>query len=75
MHSYVRGSPRAKFDVGDFNSFRGIACEGHTYARTHFDLVYLKHFSKVVSDFENKKKKRKKFIQYDQKVDKKGEEN
>ena len=43
--------------------------------RTHFGLVYLKHFSKVVSDFENKKKKRKKFIQYDQKVDKKGEEN
>ena len=33
MHSHVSGSQRAKFYDDDFNSFRGIACEGHT--RTH----------------------------------------
>ena len=30
MHSHLRGSYRAKCDDDDFNSFRGIACEGHT---------------------------------------------
>ena len=28
MHSHVLGSHRAKFEDDDFNSFRGIACEG-----------------------------------------------
>ena len=37
MHSHIRGNHRAKLDDDDFNSFRGIACEGHahTHARTH----------------------------------------
>ena len=42
----------------DFNSFRGIACEGHTHRQTDrltLASVYLKTCSKVViSDFENK---------------------
>ena len=35
MHSHVCGSRHAKFDGDDFNSFRGIACEGQT--DTHRD--------------------------------------
>ena len=43
MHSHVRGSHRAKFEEDDFNSFRGMASEGHiqtdrqtdTYTQTH----------------------------------------
>ena len=31
MHSRNRGSHRAKFDYDDFNSFRVIACDGHTH--------------------------------------------
>ena len=34
MHSHVWGNLCAKFDDDDINSFRGIACEGHTQAHT-----------------------------------------
>ena len=33
MHSHVWGSYHAKFDDDDFNSFRRIACEGHTHTQ------------------------------------------
>ena len=35
MHSHVWGSHRAEFDDDDFNSFRGIACDGHAHTHTH----------------------------------------
>ena len=36
MHYHVWGSYHAKFDDDDFNTFQGIACEGHTYdTHTH----------------------------------------
>ena len=70
MHSHFRGSHREKFDNDDFNSFRGIACEGQTDTHTDICLIYitiiitllvyiddldLKLFQFLkVSDFENK---------------------
>ena len=44
MPDHVYGSYRAKFDDDDFNRFRGIACEGHTYTQTYVGLVYLTLF-------------------------------
>ena len=35
MHSHIWGRHRAKFDDDDFNSFRGIACEGHKHTHRH----------------------------------------
>ena len=43
MHAHIRGSNRAKFDDDDdFNSFRGIACEGHTHRQTYSHRVGVK---------------------------------
>ena len=51
MHSHVRGCHRAKFDDNDFNSFRRIACEGHT----HRDgLVYV-NFFQILKTLKTKK--------------------
>ena len=39
MHAHVCGRHRANFDDNGFNSFRGIACEGHTHARTQMSSM------------------------------------
>ena len=48
MHYHVLGSCRAKFDE---DSFRGIACEGHTHTHGSSTLKV----ANVAYDFANKK--------------------
>ena len=61
MHFYVRGSHRAKFD-NNFNSFQGIACEGHTQTQmnTHTHGQTLASSTLTFSKSERLKTKRKK---------------
>ena len=52
MHCHVWGSYHAKFDDDVFNSFRGIACEGHIHTRT-WGLSTLKLAKSVWRSFKN----------------------
>ena len=54
MHSHVGGSHHAKPGNDDFDSFRGIASEGHTRAHTHTQRLGFVY----AYDFENKRKTR-----------------
>ena len=60
MHYHVWGSCHAKFDDDGFNTFRRIACEGHTHTdRQTLASSILKLF-KVVSDWKKKEKRKEK---------------
>ena len=58
MHSHVWGSHCDKLDGNDFNSFRGIGCEGQTHTNrqphTHTLRSTLK-FANIAYDFPNNK--------------------
>ena len=41
MHYHVWGGHHAKFDDDDFNTFRGIACEGQTHRKKQTWVGYL----------------------------------
>ena len=62
MHSHVRGSHRAKFDDDDFNSFRGIACEGradrHTDRLGSSTLLFAKSLQTKQKYIQKTKQKR-----------------
>ena len=59
MHSHVRGSHRANIDDNNFNSFRGIPCEGQTptdrQTDRHTDTTSSMLPVSKFLDFENKK--------------------
>ena len=45
---YLLSCLRAKFDYDDFNSVRGIVCEGHTHRQADaYSLVYIIIFKVV----------------------------
>ena len=48
INFHVSGSHRAKFDDYDFNSFRGIACEGHRHTQRQIDRLWPR-VSKTIS--------------------------
>ena len=44
MHSHLCGSHRAMFDDDDFNSYQGIACEGHRHTHNRLEVIYIQIF-------------------------------